>query len=387
MGTYQPAEDSYLLAAAVAKYAFGTVLDMGTGSGIQVITAARKKDVKSAVAADVNDEALKFAAAAAKKAGVKITFAKSDLFSQLHGKTFDTIIFNPPYLPQDHGIRDDAIYGGKHGYEVIERFLGECSSHLKEDGIILLLFSSHTNKQKVDEIIAGNCLEKEEILQQHVSFEDLYVYLIRKSPLLQQLEKKGIRNLKLFEKGTRGVLYKGNYKAKSVVVKAKREESAAVATIENETAWLKKLNKKGIGPKLLFTGNGWFSYEFVEGEFIADFVVACKGRKKIIAVLKQLLLQCRKMDLMKVNKEEMLRPYKHVLVKNGRAVMIDFEKCKIVSTPKNVTQLCQFLIAGRMNALLKQKGIAIDREKLLEAAKHYKNNYGIGSFNKILKLI
>ena len=92
-------EDSALLAAAVEKHAYGNVLDMGTGSGIQAITAAKRKEVKSVVAVDVNGEALNFAAAAAEKekgAG-KITFAKSNLFGNIKGM-FDTIIFNQPYL-------------------------------------------------------------------------------------------------------------------------------------------------------------------------------------------------------------------------------------------------------------------------------------------------
>ena len=50
---YEPREDSELLAKYVKKYAFGGVLDMGTGSGIQALTAAKKKKVKSVLAADI----------------------------------------------------------------------------------------------------------------------------------------------------------------------------------------------------------------------------------------------------------------------------------------------------------------------------------------------
>ncbi|MBI4439449.1 methyltransferase, partial [Candidatus Woesearchaeota archaeon] len=80
---YEPAEDSYLLAEAVKKFATGRVLDMGTGSGIQAITAAKSRKIKSIVAADISQEALKYATAEAAKEGVKgkITFSKSNLFS------------------------------------------------------------------------------------------------------------------------------------------------------------------------------------------------------------------------------------------------------------------------------------------------------------------
>ncbi len=384
MKPYEPAEDSRLLAAAVEKHASGKVLDMGTGSGIQAITAAKKKGVKSVIAADVNEEALKFAAAAA-KGNSRIEFAKSDLFSNIRGK-FDTIIFNPPYLPQDRGISDVAIYGGKHGYEVLERFIDDCGSHLNGNGIALVVFSSLTSKQKIDSAIESSCLEYEELSQQRISFETLYVYLIRKSRLWQQLERKGIKRIRLFAKGKRGVLYKGSCHGKAVVAKTKRKESRAVAAIENEIFWLKKLNSKGIGPKLSFSGSNWFAYGFVEGQFIADFISGC-SKKEALGAIKQLLQQCRKLDLMKVNKEEMLRPYKHAIVsKKGKVTMIDFERCHVSARPKNVTQLCQFLISGLMDALLRQKGIVIDKDKLLETAKEYKNDYGLTSFKNVLKL-
>ncbi len=394
---YNPAEDSQLLAAAVDRHAYGNVLDMGTGSGVQAITAAKKKAVKSVVAADVNDDALKYAAEAAGKEKVawKITFVKSDLFTSVK-RTFDTIIFNPPYLPQDKEIEDPAIYGGKHGYEILQKFIGGCSSRLNDNGIILIVFSSRTNKQKVDEAIERSCLEFEELEQKHLFFETLYAYLIRKSPLLLQLQKKGVSNITLFEKGNRGVLYKGSYNGKTVVVKAKRKESAAVATIQNEINWLGKLNKDGIGPKLLFFSKekDWFAYEFVEGAFITDFISSKTFlpkkvyQKRIRNVLRQLLLQCRKLDESKVNKEEMSRPQKHALIgKGGKLTLLDFERCRKTLRPKNVTQLCQFLSHGHANKLLRQKGIRIDKQKMIAAAKDYKHEPTEAKLGKILQLI
>ena len=87
---------------------------------------------------------------------IKIKFLVSDLFTDIKNdkkieiKKFDTIIFNPPYLPQELKVKDLTLEGGKKGYEVIERFLSQVNSFLKEDGIILIVFSSLTKKEKVD---------------------------------------------------------------------------------------------------------------------------------------------------------------------------------------------------------------------------------------------
>src|SRR3989338_8564059 len=102
MSIYEPAEDSYLLQSCIRQYAIGRVLDVGTGSGIQAITAASSPQVREVVAIDLNEEAIE----RLKEQNIpKIRPIVSDLFENVSGK-FDLIIFNPPYLPQDEGIED-----------------------------------------------------------------------------------------------------------------------------------------------------------------------------------------------------------------------------------------------------------------------------------------
>ena len=50
---YGPREDSKLLEKYVSQYAKGSVLDIGTGSGIQALTAAKSGKVKSVLATDI----------------------------------------------------------------------------------------------------------------------------------------------------------------------------------------------------------------------------------------------------------------------------------------------------------------------------------------------
>ncbi len=379
---YEPAEDSSMLSAAVAEHAKGKVLDMGTGSGIQAITAAKKKGVTSVVAADISNDALKHATAAAKKEKAAIKFLKSNLFSNVKGK-FDTIIFNPPYLPQDRGIIDTAIYGGKKGYELLNSFISGCLEHLKDSGIVLIVFSSRTNKQKVDEALELNCLEFEELEQKYLFFETLYVYMIRKSALLLQLGQKKITSPVLFAKGNRGLIYKCSYNGKNVAVKAQRSDTAAVDAVENEAKWLRELNKHGMGPKLLLKGKGWLACEFIDGEFITDLMSEGK-KEKIIAAVKEILGQARKLDKLKINKEEMLRPQRHTIIDEaGKVTMLDFERCHKSAMPKNVTQLCQFIASNYSIALLGRKGILLSRDKILAAAKSYKHSQTDEKFKKI----
>jgi release factor glutamine methyltransferase len=72
------------------------VLDMGTGSGVSAILAAKvSSDV---VAVDINPRAVECAIANAERNGVRerITFLQSDVFDAVDGQ-FDLIVFDPPF--------------------------------------------------------------------------------------------------------------------------------------------------------------------------------------------------------------------------------------------------------------------------------------------------
>jgi release factor glutamine methyltransferase len=175
---YEPQEDSFMLHEQVKKLARGKVLDIGTGSGIQAMTAAEKADVAIVFALDIDPEAIEYCKENAKNA--KIRFFESDMFSCLKGSNmkFDTIIFNPPYLPLDPEYYDPALDGGKKGHEKLEKFLKEARQFLNEKGVILIVFSSLTDKEKVDSIIAREGYRAEQLSSQKIAFEELYCYKI-----------------------------------------------------------------------------------------------------------------------------------------------------------------------------------------------------------------
>ncbi|MBN2421416.1 methyltransferase [Candidatus Woesearchaeota archaeon] len=384
---YEPAEDSYLLAEEVKKFAFGKVLDVGTGSGIQAITASKLKSVKSVLAVDVNGEAVSFLKNKIKKEIKnkkekkylkKIKAIKSDLFSNARGK-FDTIIFNPPYLPFDSREPEDsrlATTGGKQGYETLQIFLYDLNNHLTKKGFALILFSSLTNKEKVEGFIEDICFDFEKLSEQKVSFETLYVYKIKRSKVLNEL-LGSVTNIRKYAEGKRGVIYIGRYKNKKIAIKTKRNE-VKTETINKEADILKKINKKRIGPKILFSGNNYFAYEFAEGKHIGEFLEK-SSKKEAKNVFLNVLNQCRELDKLKITKEEMTNPYKHVII-GKKITLIDFERAHFDSEPQNVTQFCQYLMRNH-NVL------NLDKNKLIALAKKYKNVQSGETCEKIRKLV
>jgi len=148
---YKPGEDSYLLQRHVERLVSGRVLDMGTGSGIQAVTAALKDDVGHVLAVDINPAALIAAEKRAMTYGVsdKIGFKLSDLFASVEG-VFNWILFNTPYLPSE-GDADEASWaGGESGGEIIKRFIEEAQNYLTLDGSILMIYSSQSGLSSED---------------------------------------------------------------------------------------------------------------------------------------------------------------------------------------------------------------------------------------------
>ncbi|MFH0797905.1 MAG: hypothetical protein V1906_00680 [Candidatus Woesearchaeota archaeon] len=187
----------------------------------------------------------------------------------------------------------------------------------------------------------------------------------------------------LVGKGKRGIVYKTKYRGKDAVIKVENPNSKAFERIENEARWLKILNRHSIGPKFYKLENGSLIREYAEGDLILDFFE--KGsKKKIIDCLRDIFLQCRKMDRLKVNKMEMHKPIKHILV-GKKPVMIDFERCHTTNKPKNVTQFSQFLISKQVKPMLLEKGLSFDTEEIIEANKGYKTNPNEKNFKAILE--
>ncbi len=188
---------------------------------------------------------------------------------------------------------------------------------------------------------------------------------------------KSIKNIRYLTKGRRGIIYTGLYKGKKIAVKVKNPESKAEGRISNETKFLKALNKKGIGPKLLKSSKSYIVTEFIEGQpVLKAFETLSKTQiKKIIAAI---LKQCCIMDKLWIAKEEMHRPYKHIIItKQHKPVMIDFERCHYTTKPHNVTQFLQCLRNLEKNDAMKRV--------IMMAAKGYSEGQSLVEVFNILK--
>lgn len=186
-----------------------------------------------------------------------------------------------------------------------------------------------------------------------------------------------------YARGQRSFVYRLRYKGRDAIAKVERKDRNAICRALNEAKWLKLLNKKGIGAKLLLEGSDFIMVEYVQGERIVEFAETAE-KKELRNILLEVIMQCRCLDEMKVSKEEMHNPWKHIIV-GKKAVMIDFERCHYDIHPKNVTQFCQFLMSKSIYPFLEKKEMGFEKEKAITLLKQYKQGEDV--FEKLLKAV
>ncbi|WP_245884422.1 DUF7059 domain-containing protein [Glaciihabitans tibetensis] len=118
-----------------------SVLDLGTGCGIQALHASRH--ARRVVATDISARALEFAAMNAELNGItNIEFRLGSLFEPVEGELFDQIVSNPPFVitPRTEGIpayeyRD----GGMVGDALVAEVVTGAAAHLTRGGVAQML--------------------------------------------------------------------------------------------------------------------------------------------------------------------------------------------------------------------------------------------------------
>jgi release factor glutamine methyltransferase len=174
---YEPAEDSFLLSKELKKHLLKllysnpnlTFLEVGTGTGIHLQTALKAGVKKQNIfASDIDSRAVDHCTL------LGFNCIQSDLFKNIKGN-YDIIAFNPPYLPLDERepkLSRLATTGGKHGNEIILKFLQQAKNYLNPNGTIFLITSSLT--PEIDFRKLGYI--EREVGRQRLFYETIYVW-------------------------------------------------------------------------------------------------------------------------------------------------------------------------------------------------------------------
>lgn len=146
-------ETEGLVELAVKKSGFKDILDLGTGSGNIAICMAKFMTEAKVVAVDISNDALDVAKENARTHGVqeRVSFVNKDmgLFLNDCDRTFDLIISNPPYIPQDKikslpkNVQQEphiALDGGSDGLAFYRKIIKYSPRLLNQGGYLMMEF-------------------------------------------------------------------------------------------------------------------------------------------------------------------------------------------------------------------------------------------------------
>ncbi|MEO7066425.1 MAG: 50S ribosomal protein L3 N(5)-glutamine methyltransferase [Rhodanobacter sp.] len=125
------------------------VLDLCTGSGCIGIAIAEYNPEWQVDIVDISEEALSLARenVAFQQVEGRVNVIQSDLFANLHGRNYDLIVSNPPYVTEDEYAALPGEYdyepklgltSGADGLDLCLRMLDEAAAYLNDDGMLIV---------------------------------------------------------------------------------------------------------------------------------------------------------------------------------------------------------------------------------------------------------
>jgi methylase of polypeptide subunit release factors len=158
-----------------------TVAEVGTGSGILSLAAARA-GAERVVAIDINPNAARAASNNARDNGLgdRVSGVCSNLMSGLAPRPlFDVIITSPPSFPgEPRDLADRAWHAGP-GYRDIAALFDQARERLAPGGVVYLLLSSDSDLARLGELIHRAHFSAHLIGKRSIFIEDFILYELR----------------------------------------------------------------------------------------------------------------------------------------------------------------------------------------------------------------
>ncbi len=154
-----------------------TFLELGCGSGIIALFAAKKEAIVTA--SDINPIAIDFLNKNAKKNNFSITIVTSDLFDSVEEKSFDYIIINPPYYPKKPKNTSEKAWFCGANFEYFEKLFYQLKHEVNFENTFMIL-SEDCAIERISDIAQKHLLSFKTVLLNENFAEKNYIYSISK---------------------------------------------------------------------------------------------------------------------------------------------------------------------------------------------------------------
>lgn len=155
------------------------VLDLGTGSGIQALVAARQ--ASSVVAIDLQADAAACARENVQRLDLahRVEVRHGDLFEPLHeAEQFDAIVFNFPFVPWEPKTAWQKA-NFDPGHRLLRRFFAEVGNHLAPGGEITMTWSDLGDTELFHALARESGLECATRVERSSASVNHYIFVLR----------------------------------------------------------------------------------------------------------------------------------------------------------------------------------------------------------------
>lgn len=153
-----------------------TLLELGAGSGLISIYAARKGAVVTAT--DINPVAVDCIKKNSERNQVEFKIIQSDLFRDIPPQRFDIMAINPPfYKKKPITAGDFAWYCGENG-EYFSGLFNRLINYIHDRTAVMMVFSEECDLKMIEGIASAHGFGMQKILTKKAIWEYLYIYRV-----------------------------------------------------------------------------------------------------------------------------------------------------------------------------------------------------------------
>ncbi len=198
-----------------------------------------------------------------------------------------------------------------------------------------------------------------------------------------------VGTISILGKGYVGIVVLGKLGRKKIAVKIRRSDSPR-KNLKKEAQLLQITNRYGVGPKLIDFSKNFLVMEYLEGEKIGKWISDLKIKlrsSQIKTVIKKVLEDCYKLDMIGLDHGELSRMPKHVIV-GKKITIIDFESSSMERRVSNVTSATQaFFIGSGISKTVKRVYKIPEKKKIITVLRRYKQDQSRESFEGLLNIL
>ncbi len=153
-----------------------TVIELGAGSGLLSIYAAKQNAIVTAI--DISENTCNNVKENCEKNDVSVKIIQSDLFTDIPWQQFDLILINPPYYPKNPITENEYAWFCGENFEYFHKLFFQMKQFVNARSKAIMVLSEDCNLGVIESLALKNGFKWQMIERKKIWFEENYLFEI-----------------------------------------------------------------------------------------------------------------------------------------------------------------------------------------------------------------